>query len=170
MKKNYCLLLLMLFSCVGSLEAKKLFIRVFDLQGHRTTKGAVIATTDTSVILLHGNERLEIPVKDIGIIKTKRAFVHPILTGAIIGSLSGALLGLIAHEDHDEASGYFIYETSVGEDIAAGALSGVVIGGVVGTIISATQRRRSIVINGDVKEWQQQKKFFDVILAALHME
>ncbi|TWV93308.1 hypothetical protein [Chitinophaga pinensis] len=140
-KNYYLLLLLMLFFYISPLGAKHLFIRIFDQHDHLIAKGELIATTDTSVQLRKGKASIEIPVRDIGTIKTKRSFGHPILIGGIIGTLSGAITGAAGHESLNSGSDYFDLETSLGEDMAAVALAGAVVGGLIGTIVAATQKR-----------------------------
>ena len=165
MKKNYCLLLVLLFCCIIPIEAKSLFIRIFDQQGHKIAKGDLTATTDTSIILQGHKTQIEIPLRDIGTIKTKRSVGHPIATGAIIGALSGALLGFISGQADDEIYGSWGYESDPGKDAAVTAVAGIAIGGAVGAIIAVTQRRNTLVINGDANTWQQQRKFLDVMLS-----
>ncbi|ACU62597.1 hypothetical protein [Chitinophaga pinensis] len=171
MKKNYyLLLLLMLFFYISPLEAKHLFIRIFDQHGYMIAKGNLFTTTDSSIQLRRGKVPVEIYVRDIGTIKTKRSFGHPILIGGIVGTLSGAITGLAAHESLNSGSDYFDLETSVGEDMAAVALVGAAVGGLIGTIVAATQKRTVLTINGDMNEWQQQKKVLDAMQTKLMEE
>lgn len=168
MKKNfYLLLLLMLFFYISPLGAKHLFIRVFDQHGYMLAKGNFFATTDSSVQLRRGERPIEVLVRNIGSIKTKRSFGHPILIGGIVGTLSGAITGLAAHESLNSGSDYFDLETSVAEDMAGVALIGAAVGGVIGVIVAATQKRPVLIINGDVNEWQQQRKVLDAMQAKL---
>ena len=166
MKKNYCLLMLMLVCYISPLAAKDLFIRIFDQQGRKIAKGVLTATTDSSIILLNSKKTHEIPLKDIGVIKTKRSFGHPIVMGAITGSLAGGLLGLIASGTDDSSDDSILFEPSDEEYALGGVFAGAVIGGGIGTIIAAIRKRKSIVINGDAKEWQQQRKVLDLIVAS----
>ncbi|SFM62308.1 hypothetical protein SAMN05428949_0209 [Chitinophaga sp. YR627] len=171
MKKNfYLLLLLLLFFYISPLGAKHLFIRVFDQHGYLIAKGNFYAATDSSVQLRRGERPVEVLVRDIGTIKTKRSFGHPILIGGIIGTLSGAITGLAAHESLNSGSDYFDLETSVGEDMAGVALAGAVVGGVIGTIVAATQKRTVLIVNGNINEWQQQRKTLDAMQAKLMEE
>lgn len=165
MKKSYCLLLVLLFCCTGSIEAKKLFIRIFDQQGHKIAKGHFTATTDTSLILQGNKTQLEILLRDIGTIKTRRTFSHHIAAGAIIGGLSGAFLGLVSGQANEEAYGFVGYESDPGNDAITGTLSGIAVGGAVGLIIAATQKRKTLVINGDANTWQQHRKILDNMLS-----
>lgn len=160
MKKNY-LLLLILFCSIGPLEAQKRFIRIYDQQGQMIAKGDFTATTDTSIVLQAHKTQLEIPIRDIGTIKTKRTFGHAIAIGATIGVVSGALLGLATGQANEDVYGGFGYETSAGNDVAAGALVGLVIGGAVGTIISVAQNRSTIIINGNTADWPLKRKILD---------
>lgn len=164
MKKNYYLLF-MLFFYISPLGAKNIFIRVFDQHGHSIAKGALTGTTDTSVLLRHGRTQLEIAIREIGTIKTKRSFGHPILVGAIAGAVSGGIIGLVANESLNADNGYFDVETSAGEDAVAGAIGGAIVGGVIGTIIAATSKRTTILISGDVNDWQQKRKILEIMLA-----
>ncbi len=161
MKKIYYLLLPLLFCSIRPLEAQKRFIRLYDEQGQMIAKGDFTATTDTSIIIQSHKTQLEIPVRQIGTIKTKRTFGHAIAIGATIGVVSGALLGLATGQANEDVYGGFGYETSAGNDVAAGALVGVVVGAAVGTIISVTQNRSTITINGNTADWQMKRKILD---------
>ncbi|SDG92316.1 hypothetical protein [Chitinophaga filiformis] len=161
MKKIYYLLLPLLFCSISPLEAQKRFIRLYDEQGQMIAKGDFTATTDTSIIIQSHKTQLEIPVRQIGTIKTKRTFGHAIAIGATIGVVSGALLGLATGQANEDVYGGFGYETSPGNDVAAGALVGVVVGAAVGTIISVTQNRSTITINGNTADWQMKRKILD---------
>ncbi|SHN38650.1 hypothetical protein [Chitinophaga sp. CF418] len=160
MKKNY-LLLLILFCSISPLEAQKRFIRIYDQQGQMIAKGDFTATTDTSIVLQAHKTQLEIPLRNIGTIKTKRTFAHAIAIGATIGVVSGGLLGLASGQANEDVYGSLGYESSPGDDVAAGALIGLATGAVVGTIISVAQNRSTIVINGNTTDWQLKRKILD---------
>lgn len=161
MKKNYYLLLLLLLYSVSPIAAQKRFIRIYDQQGQLIAKGDFTATTDTSVILQGHKTQTEVPLRDIGTIKTKRTFGHAIAIAATIGVVSGAILGLATGQANEDVWGGLGYESSPGDDIATGALSGVAIGATVGTIISVSQKRKTIIINGNTTDWQLKRKVLD---------
>ncbi|PWV48323.1 hypothetical protein [Chitinophaga sp. S165] len=164
MKKNAFLLLLTLFFCIIPTYAKSTFVRVFDMQGHKIAKGNLVATTDTSILLRSNKILHEVHLKDIGTIKTKRAIGHSMAIGAAIGSLSGLTLGIATNNVLEDDFGFDVEESETGSIIAESTLAGIATGAAIGLIIDLVQRRKTIVINGDVKEWQQKRTILDLIL------
>ena len=115
--KLFYLILLISFSYKLSAQ-KSTFVRVYNLTGHKIYKGDVLMVTDSSLQLKVKSTPINIPVRDIGSIKTKRSAGNNILIGAITGASSMAIVGVVS-ADPDEFLGY-----TAGEGAAVGLLLG----------------------------------------------
>jgi hypothetical protein len=162
MSKRAITLLVLLLCCFAlHLEAKNTFVRVFNLEGHLIAKGDLITATDTSVIIQQNKEQVEIPVSGIGFIKTARPFGHAVVIGAGVGLFIGLIAGAAAGSS--SGTGDFAeFDESV--SIAAGSSLGLAGGAVIGTIISASQKRKKIEVNGDLNAWQQKKQLLNAMI------
>jgi len=159
------LLILLLCSFTLQLQAKTKFVRVFNLNGHLIARGDLIATTDTSVIIQEHKKQVEIPVTQIGFIKTARTFGGPIAIGAGVGFFIGTVVGAAAGGGGGGNSNSDVfYEFDESVSIAAGMALGTAGGAVVGTIISAAQKRKRIVVNGNVNVWQQKRQLLNTTI------
>lgn len=67
-------------------DVPAIFVRVYDLQGKKINKGKVFAVTDSLLHLSKKKEIVRIPVKTIGLIKTKRVAGYNVLLGTAIGA------------------------------------------------------------------------------------
>lgn len=144
---------------ISDLQAKGTFIRIFNKEGRKIARGNLISTTDTSVIIQQHKKQVEILITSVGFIKTQRTFGHAIALGATIGALAGALIGLAAGGDSGNAQ--FTEFDSEGTGLASGVIVGATGGIVLGAAISSLQKRKMIVINGSVDEWQQKKQLLN---------
>lgn len=119
------------------------FARVFDANGTKIAKGRVISVTESVLQLAKNNQMIDVPVSDIGTIKTKRSEYHNIAIGAGFGALTGAFLG-IASADEDAFLGYNEIEGALG-----GAILGAPIGAAVGGLTGLFKGSRTFDIGGD---------------------
>jgi hypothetical protein len=150
-------LFLMLILFCGNLAAQKTpFLRIYDFQGKKIYKGKVYIITDSSLSLIGKKEPLNIPIKEIGYIKTKHSDGNNIVTGSVAGLLIGALMGALANtgaNDIEEPVMTPLFTT--GEVAAAGAIVGVGIGAAIGGITIAFKNSKTFHIDGDATKWQQ---------------
>ena len=77
------------------------FIRVYDLNGTKISKGRIARITDTSLVVSRGEIPVNIELSKIGFIKTKRSVGNNILYGAAIGAGTGAILGLASGGENE---------------------------------------------------------------------
>jgi len=63
-----------------------IFVRVYNLQGKKIDKGKIYAITDSLLHLSRRREIVKIPVKTIGLIRTKRSAGYNVLIGTAIGA------------------------------------------------------------------------------------
>jgi len=156
------LLVLLLCCFTLQLQAKSTFVRVFNLNGDQIAKGDLVATTDTSVIVQRHKQQVEIAVTKIGFIKTGIPVGQPVAIGAGVGAFIGLFAGLIATGD----SGSGTYAPHFDESFGAGAgfALGLAGGAVIGTLITATKKRKRIEVNGDMNAWQQKRQLLNAII------
>ncbi|WP_297696077.1 hypothetical protein [uncultured Eudoraea sp.] len=77
------------------------FIRVYDLQGTKISKGRIARITDSSLVVSRGEKPVNLELSKIGFIKTKRSVGNNILYGAAIGAGTGAILGLASGGENE---------------------------------------------------------------------
>ena len=155
-----CIFLISNVSLAQNENSKKLFVRVFDLNGNKIEKGPVGYINDTLLVLNKKKEVIKIKVGTIGKIKTKRSTGHDVLVGSAIGGITLAIVGAaISKEETKTGTGFFgDYEytsgTSSGEGAAIGGTIGLATGALVGLGISAFKKTRTYRIDGDLENWQ----------------
>ncbi|WP_047245640.1 hypothetical protein [Maribacter thermophilus] len=137
-------------------ENTNVFVRVYDLEGKKVGRGKIYSITETSLQLYRKEVFFEIPVSNIGSIRTKRSAGNNILVGAATGATSMAVLGAATA---DPNATFFAY--SVGEGAGAGALLGATLGAGIGGITVLFKNSKSYEISGDKVKW---KAFKEMIL------
>jgi len=150
------LLLLSNINYSQNASSKNEFTRVYNKNSKKINKGKVVAVLD-SVLQLKRNDRLiNIPVTDIGYIKTKRSAGNNILVGSIIGSVSGALIGAVSSNEETKTDSNWLfgeYEYTTGTSPGTGAISGagagIMVGALVGAGVSVFKNSQTFVINGN---------------------
>jgi len=130
---------------------KKLFVRVYNIEGSKITKGKLQHVADTYVLLMKNDKRIEVPANNIGTIKTRHTGGHSILVSASIGAGIGAIVG-IATENPDGLLGY-----TAGEGALIFGGIGALGGAIVGSIFGSTKPKKTFVINGDINNYNEFK-------------
>jgi len=153
MKKLSLLSIVMMVCCTMSAQ-NKLFVRVFDLEGKKINKGFILAVNDTILRLEKNKVFVDIPVKTIGVIRTKRSVGNNILIGTLVGSGLFATVG-VATANPDEFLGY-----TPAEGAAIGIILGAPAGAIVGTLSIVFKNPKTFTIEGDVEKW---KAFLDYL-------
>ena len=125
-----------------------MFVRVYNLDGKKLNKGHVAFVSDTILGLKRNGNYVEINVREIGAIETKRAAGHNLLIGAAAGAATGALLGAATADPDAWVMGY-----TVAEGLAGGAILGAAAGAAVGGITVLTKDVNTYMINGDLGKW-----------------
>jgi len=125
-----------------------LFVRVYNLEGEKMNKGKVLVVNDTILQLLEKNKTVNIDVRTIGLIKTKRSEGNNLLTGALLGLTAGAIIG-VATADPDAWFGYSAAEGATGI-----GLVGALVGTGVGAVTIPFKNSKSYIINGDASKWK----------------
>jgi len=134
-------------------EKANIFVRVYDLQGKKISKGNILSISDTSLQLKGKREPMKITVNSIGLIKTKQSAGNNVLIGALSGASFFGLLGAVTADPDALILGY-----SAGEGAAAGAFIGGTAGATIGGITALFKNSKSYKINGDELKWKEFKE------------
>lgn len=144
---------------------KIIFVRVYNLNGERINKGHVVFTNDTILRLKKGEKFVNINIKNIGQIKTKRSVGNNVLTTSLIGGAAGAIIGLATSKEEIRTGSAIIigeYEYTTGTSPATGALVGGGIGLAGGALIglggSLFKKSQTFSIDGDINKWKMYKQ------------
>ena len=131
-------------------EKTNVFVRVYDLQGKKISKGNILSISDSLLQLKGKREPMKIATRSIGLIKTKHSGGNNVLKGAVIGATGLAILfAASAGEDtpYDAAGG-----------AAGGAFLGGFFGAAVGGVTILFKNSKSYIINGDELKWKEFKE------------
>ena len=125
-----------------------IYVRVYDIEGKKISKGHVLFAIDTLLGLKKGNKIIKINVSDIGHIKTKRSEGHDVIKGSVIGASSMAILGAVSADP-----GAFLGWTA-GEGAALGVILGAPAGAAIGGITALFKNSSTYIIDGDLVKWK----------------
>ncbi len=153
MKKIILLFLAVVGIAAGVLAQKKTFMRLYDLSGHKFTKGYFGGTTDTSILLIKNDSAVTaVPVSQIGIIKTRRTVSHTIILTTIPFSL---FIGLLAGGFVNALNTPPFHVTDAGKAKAGGYIIGAITGASIGAIARLSKNSPVFRINGKKEIWLQ---------------
>ena len=113
-------------------EIKPLFIRVYNGQGVKISKGRLLSINEEGLVLQRGRNTDTIATADIARIKTKRALGRAMGIGAILGGTAGAIAGANSGSSLDNLFTDFGASESTNFD-TAGLFSFGLIGAAIGT-------------------------------------
>ncbi len=152
---KFLLFALALISCSTfyAQETKKKaapFVRVYDLDGIKISKGRIDSLTDTSLVVVSSEKITTIEVSRIGYIKTKRSAGNNILWGAGIGASTGLIAGAI----EGESEGIFGSTVPVEENIIMGTIVLMPVGAAIGAITALIKNSETFSIDGDIIKWK----------------
>ncbi|WP_190809138.1 hypothetical protein [Flagellimonas sp. S3867] len=126
-----------------------MFIRVFDLQGNKIAKGKIQSLGNKELQLKTKKLALNLPVSNIGKIKTGRSGGTNVGVGALTGTAVGVVLGVAAGED-----GGLYGATSTGDNVASMSVLGAIFGSVAGGLSTLFKKNKSFNIDGDIEKWK----------------
>lgn len=132
-----------------------IFVRVYNLDGKKINKGHVAFVGDTILGLNKNGNYVEIKVREIGTIKTKKSAGHNLLIGTAAGAATGAIFGAIVAEESRDLFYLYDYES---EAITSFMIIGTVAGAAGSGISIAIKNSETYVINGDLEKWQVFKR------------
>lgn len=145
------LTILILFSFIVQVNAqKKLFVRVFDLNGKLINKGIVAGVTDTSLKLFSNQDTIELPISGFNVIRTKKSAATNVFVGALIGSLTTAGLVGLKNSEQQSFSGFEPVEGT-----GTGAVIGLGVGAAIGGFSALLKNPKTFTINGSPDKWKE---------------
>lgn len=147
--KILTVVLLIAFSC-NVFAQKTMYVRIYNFEGKKINKGHVVMVTDTSLQLRGDKETVNIPVKSIGLIKTKRSAGNNVLVGSIIGVVTAAIIGVVT-ADPDA----MIVSITAEEGAAIGAILGLPAGAAIGGLTILSKKSKLYRINGNLTNWKE---------------
>jgi hypothetical protein len=130
---------------------KQVFLRVYNLEGKKISKGRVVFINDSILALKAINQNLEIKVEHIGFIKTKKSGGHNVLIGALTGAALGALSGATLFEPSPPDA--LIFSLSREDNATIGLIIGAAAGTAVGGATILAKKSKTFIINGDYSKW-----------------
>ncbi|WMI65999.1 hypothetical protein RBH94_02300 [Aestuariibaculum sp. YM273] len=155
--KKVILLLVLLISINLSAQqdnvTKKLFVRVFNIDGKKIGKGHIYLINDSLLVLSKSKKLNELYLKDIHKIKTKRSGGHNILIGATSGVIAGVILGSV-NPPTDSSGGTFTWAGgSSGDELASGVTIGAISGTIIGAISGLFKNQKTFTIQSNPEKW-----------------
>jgi len=129
------------------------FVRVYDLNGKKISKGRIVSVTDTSLITGPREKPVNIGVSKIGFIKTKRSVGNNIFWGAAIGTGFGAISGFATG---GEGEWWGQGEGAGGFGLIFGAM-----GAGIGAITAIFKKSNTYPIEGEPTKWKAFRKAMD---------
>jgi hypothetical protein len=178
-KKQIIRILSLIMVCILSsnlhaqkgVNQKKGFLRVYNLEGKKISKGKIAFINDSILGLTKAGELVEIKVTEIGRIKTKRSGGHNLLVGSLVGGgLLAIIVGASSKEETKTVNGGWLFgefEYTSGISPSSGAAIGGVIGltggAAIGGITSVFKNSKTFIINGDIKKWFIFKETIDSV-------
>ena len=136
-----------------------MFVRVYNLEGKKISKGKLIEVSDTLLIIKSNGKFNNLDSKQIGYIKTKRSAGHNALMGAAIGATVTSIISVASINPDD---GFIIDSTpnSFGEAMVVGVVGGGIVGSAIGAITIPLKNTNKFIINGDESNWKAFKTNF----------
>ena len=129
-------------------NSRRLYIRVYDLHGHKFAKGQLKQISDNSLVIrnkLDKDTLMKIDVSSIGYIRTKHSIAHNVLWGSAIAVGTGALLGGIDAETTSEES---FFRIAPAEEATIVGMALLPVGASIGLISGVAKYPRKFKIDG----------------------
>lgn len=145
--------LILFLLCVENIKAQEanqsnLFVRVFNKDGKKISKGYVDFSNDSILYLNRKGKVDHVLIKNIGFIKTKRSSGHNVLMGASIGVATASVINL-ARINPDDGFILDLTPDNAGEALVGGVFVGGILGSTIGAITIPFKKQKKYIINGD---------------------
>lgn len=145
----------------SSIKTQNLFVRVYSLKGESINKGHIVFANDSVLRLRRGKKFINIKIKNIWQVKTKRSVGQSVVTTSLIGGVAGSVIGLATSKEETRSRTVPIigqYEYTTGTSSGTGAVIGGGIGLAGGALIglggSLFKKSQTFIINGRLERWQ----------------
>ena len=144
----------MIWICISTVaqSQKKMFVRVVDNNGQISHRGFLTKISDSSIAITQLKTLYEIPISKILQIKLRRSFGHTVLLASLFSGVSFAILGAATADPSS-----WIYAYTAGEGLLLGLVSGIQMGGVIGSIVGGTRKRPILNVNMNQEQWMKVK-------------
>jgi len=158
-KKHIFLTIMLLIGiCISAqdkLEDKKLYLRIYDMQGIKISKGKLVSIQENTIILKRRKKSYSIDVTEIGMIKSKRALGHNIGIGALAGASVGITYGFLQGGD-----GGAIGTSSGGDNAVVFGTLGLLAGPLIGGLSGLGKKSKKFEINKDPNQLRKFRELF----------
>lgn len=141
-------------------KKKNMFVRVYDFEGKKITKGQFNFATDSILELKRGDRLTVIPIEDISYVKSKRSIGSNVLVGSIVGGVLGTIIGIATAGGEETKTTYTFlgpYESKTGISKGTGAIIGAVVGSTGGALtglgFSVFSKSKTYQIDGNTEKW-----------------
>lgn len=134
-------------------KTHNVFLRVYNLEGKKISKGSIIFINDTLLGLKNSSDKTAISMKDIGFIKTKRSAGNNVLIGAASGATLGVIMG-VSSADPDA----WIFRYTAWEGAFVFGSLGAIGRGAIGGLTSLFKKSETYIINGSEVNWNSFQK------------
>lgn len=169
----FCIALIFSINLYAQKEtnSKKVYLRVYNLEGKKISKGHIVFLNDSILGLNKSGKQELIKIGDIGKLKTKRSAGHNVLVGSFVGAGLLALIGGATSEEKTKTGdgGWFFGEyeyttgTSPGTGAAIGGAIGLIGGAAIGGVASAFKNSKTFIVDGDILKWKTFKEMIEKI-------
>ncbi|MEN3325079.1 hypothetical protein VP395_15180 [Mariniflexile soesokkakense] len=132
----------------NELKTHSIFVRVYNLEGKKISKGSIVFINDSILGLKNSIEKKKISLKEIGFIKTKRSAGSNVLIGVLAGTTIGAIAGASSADPDD----WFLPYTAGEGAVIFGGI-GALGGGIIGGFTALPKKVETYIINGDKDKW-----------------
>ncbi len=131
-------------------------MRIYTLSGKKFAKGFYSGSTDSSVMVSENNEKVQIPVSKIGVIKLRRGSGNGPLIGCVIGA-GAAVFGTIGATSTPQGNPPASMSLYQWTNFKTGFFFGGLVGALIGGLIQGLKKNISYTINGSNTTWLEQK-------------
>lgn len=154
--KNVLLLFILLVFSYHLSAQRSMYVRIYDLNGKKTNKGHLVATTDSTLIIEKDKNQVTIPVANIGNIKTKHSIGNNFLIGSSVGATFLVIVGILSANPDEFLVGY-----TASQGALAGLIFGAPMGAAIGGITALLKNSKTFIINGNPEKLKEFMKLMD---------
>ena len=147
--------IILLIILSGHLFAQKsMFVRVYNVKEKKIVAGHISAVTDTSLVLYTSYTHVTIPVRTIGLLKTKHSGGMNVFYGAMLFTVASAIIGIDSYPKH-----FLHNDLTTFQRALSGVIIGLPLGAMIGGISIQLKHSKSYRIDGDLTRWNGFKNF-----------
>lgn len=158
--KQAILLVLLITIFSASHAQKKIFLRVYNTEGKKISKGYYVNSSDSMLTLYSKSGMREVPATSLGYVKTRRSVLHTIIAGTMVAVVPLGIMMVSSDEKTDitprvkrngkkviTPEDAHVYSPSTPNNITTVALA----------------KRTTYKLDGSLNTWKQNKKMFEML-------